>query len=233
LAVPPQQQNEAFFREVDDELRREKIEGFWVQWGRQVAVLLVVALLVLAGFLYWRHRQTMAAEANAERLTRVLASAQQGATAKAAGQIAPLKEGAPAYRAAAALLEVDFALARNDDAKAVAGLKALEADQSIGAPYRQVALVRRTAVEFDRLPPQEVVSRLTPLAQPGAPFFGTAGEMLAVAFLKQNKPDRAGALFAALAKDRMVPDSIRSRAVQMASSLGIDAVELPGEGLAR
>jgi hypothetical protein len=44
-----------------------------------------------------------------------------------------------------------------------------------------------------------------------------------------GKNDLAGPLFAGIAKDENVPQSIRSRARQMAGLLGIDAVELPAE----
>jgi hypothetical protein len=41
--------------------------------------------------------------------------------------------------------------------------------------------------------------------------------------IKQGKKDEAGRLFAAIAKDKTVPDPIRERAVQVAGSLGVDA----------
>jgi hypothetical protein len=89
--------------------------------------------------------------------------------------------------------------------------------------YRDIALIRQTALEFDALKPDDVISRLQPLAKPGNPWFGTAGEMTAMALIKQGKKDQAGRLFAAIANDKTVPDSIRSRSVQIAGSLGVDA----------
>lgn len=47
--------------------------------------------------------------------------------------------------------------------------------------------------------------------------------------MKMRKPELAGPMFAAMAKDENVPQSIRSRARQMAGLLGIDAVETPAE----
>ena len=44
-----------------------------------------------------------------------------------------------------------------------------------------------------------------------------------MALLKQGKRNEAGRLFAAIAADKNVPDTIRSRAVQIAGTLGIDA----------
>ena len=79
------------------------------------------------------------------------------------------------------------------------------------------------AEEFDKIQPQDVITRLAPLAKPGEPWFGTAGEMTALAMIKQGKRQEAGQLFAAIAKDKSVPDTIRARAVQVAGSLGVDA----------
>src|SRR3978361_634452 len=59
-------------------------------------------------------------------------------------------------------------------------------------------------------------------AQLGSAGRGVAGESLGIAYLKLHRPDLAGPVFAAVGRDRNVPDSIRTRAVQMAGSLGIN-----------
>ena len=51
--------------------------------------------------------------------------------------------------------------------------------------------------------------------------------MVAISHLKLGRNKEAGQLIAAMAKDRKVPESIRSRATQMAGSLGFDAVVEP------
>jgi hypothetical protein len=56
--------------------------------------------------------------------------------------------------------------------------------------------------------------------------------MTAMALLKQNRKAEAGRLFAQIAADKAVPDSIRSRAVQIAGTLGVDAsASLPASTL--
>jgi hypothetical protein len=47
--------------------------------------------------------------------------------------------------------------------------------------------------------------------------------MTALAMIKQGKNREAGQLYAAIAKDGGVPESIRARAMQVAGSLGVDA----------
>jgi hypothetical protein len=51
--------------------------------------------------------------------------------------------------------------------------------------------------------------------------------MLGVAYLKMRRPDLAGPVFAQVGRDPRVPESIRNRAVQMAGSLGINAIDDP------
>ena len=67
---------------------------------------------------------------------------------------------------------------------------------------------------------------MKPLAAPGEPWFGSAGEMTALALIKQGKKAEAGKLFAAIGRDQGVPEVIRGRAIQMASSLGIDTSDV-------
>ena len=47
---------------------------------------------------------------------------------------------------------------------------------------------------------------MAPLTKPGSPWFGSAGELTAMAMVKQGKKNEAGRLFAAIAADRQVPE---------------------------
>jgi hypothetical protein len=116
-----------------------------------------------------------------------------------------------------------IALQQNDRKGAVERFRAVQNDSGLPQPYRDLALVRLTTIEFDQIKPEEVITRMQPLAKAGEPWFGSAGELTAMALLRQNKKAEAGRLFAAIAFDREAPDTIRARAVQLAGSLGIDA----------
>ena len=47
--------------------------------------------------------------------------------------------------------------------------------------------------------------------------------MTALAMIKAGKTKEAGQLFATIAKDKSVPESIRNRSIQISGSLGADA----------
>ncbi|MEI9928211.1 MAG: hypothetical protein WDN44_11590 [Sphingomonas sp.] len=130
------------------------------------------------------------------------------------------------YRAMARFAEADALFAKHDTKGAAAKLAAISADTAVPRPFRDRATIQQTAIEFDAIKPDQVVSRLKDLAIPDSPWFGTAGEMVAAAYLKAGKRDLAGKMYGQLAQSKgFVPDSIRQRAVQMAGVLGVDAID--------
>ena len=221
--------NEAFLREVDDELRRDQLAAAARRWGLIAAAVILATLLAFAGWLYWQHRQTQRAGVEGEQLQAAVDQITAGQSQAAAAALTPLEKADVAgYRALAQLSQADMLLQKKDAKGAVARFAAVAGDGAIGQPFRDLATIRQTAVEYDSLPPQQVIERLRPLAVPGAPWFGSAGEMTAVAYLRQNRRDLAGKLFGQIAKSDDVPPSIRQRAVQMAGLLGVDAAPSAG-----
>ena len=123
--------------------------------------------------------------------------------------------------------QADVLLQKNDLRGAAAKFAAVANDASIGQPFRDLALVRQTSAEFDTIKPDVVVSRLRGLAVKGNPWFGSAGEMVAVSYLKMGRRDLAGTLYGQIAREPDVAETVRQRAVQMAGVLGVDAVNQP------
>lgn len=225
MAIKPVS-NEAFYREVDEELRRDQLKSVWQRFGWLIIGGVVLALVLVAGFIWWQNRQAVERGEMGETLTAVFTDVQAQKTKEVAPRLDRLaEEGTPGYRAAALLTKADVAIQEGNDAAAIAAFKSVAEDEDLAEPYRNLALIRQTTLEFDTLPAAQVVQRLQPLAQPGGPWFGSAGELVALAHLKQQQPTQAARIFAAIAKDRTLPRSIRSRAVQMAGALGVDATQ--------
>ena len=225
LAIKPVS-NETFYREVDEELRRDQVAGFWKRYGTLVIIGIVLLLAAIGGAIWWQNQRGEKAGQQGETLTAVFEDVQGGKAQTVGPRLDQLaKEGSDGYRAAALLTKADVALEAGNDAAAVAAFRQVAEDDGLAEPYRNLALIRQTAVEYDTLPPAQVIQRLQPLATAGNPWFGSAGEMVAIAYLKQQQPAKAAPIFAAMAKDKTLPRSMRSRALQMAGALGVDAVE--------
>jgi hypothetical protein len=219
VALTPQN-NEAFLREVDDELRRDQAIHVWKRYGRALIAAVVLALVALAAFLFWQHRQTAAAEREGEQLQQAFDSlGAQDAKAAAAPLAALAESSRDGYRAAARFTQADVLLQKDDLRGAAAIFAKIAEDASLAQPYRDLALIRQTSAEFDQLKPQVIVERMRPLAVAGNAWLGSAGELMAAAYLREGRRDLAGQVFARIAADAEVPSSLRQRAVQMAGVL--------------
>lgn len=220
-------EGEAFLREVDDEFRRDRMGQAWQRYGRLAIVGVAILLIAVAAGLYWRKWRADQADARATVYSQALAQMRSGQSAKAAPALAALSTARePGYRALA-LLEQAGALAQTDPVKAAAQFGAIAANADVAKPFRDLATLKGTALAFDKLAPGAVIARLSLLAQPGTPWFGTAGELTALAYLREGKPDQARVLLNAITKDTSVPQSIRGRAAQLAAGIAPTAPGAP------
>ena len=226
----PDRSEQVFLREVDEAVREDRLKRFVAQYGLWVFAVIVIGLASLAGWIFYQNSQSEDSGLRSEEYVAAIDSIRQGNLDGAAKALEPLTEAdQPGYRAAAQLLQANIALEKDNPKKAIEGYGKVAADDSLPKPFRDLALIRQTTAQFDTLKPQQVIDQPKPLAVPGNPWFGSAGEMVAISYLNMGKSDLAGPLFAQLAKDDNVPATIRSRALQMAGVEGIDAVELDND----
>ena len=223
MALTPQN-NDAFLREVDEELRRDRLNSFWTRWGLWIVAAILVGLALFGGYLYRQHRQSVEAGVEGEKLQSAYDSLAADDVAKANGSLEPLaSSGNEGYQVLAKFTQGDILLQKKNNQAAAAKFAEIAGNTAYAEPFRSLALVRQTAAEFDKLKPGIVISRLSPLAMPGSAWLGSAGEMVAISYLKMGRRDQAGQMFARIARDDTVPETIRQRAVQMASATGGNA----------
>ena len=226
----PSDPAETFVREVDENLRRDQMRDMAKAYGKWIVAAVVLFLIAIGGYLYWQNQQREQASQEAETLSAALDKAESGNVKGALADVAPIgQSSSDVNRASAELTRAALALRQNDRKTAIEIYRALAADDGLPQPYRDLATIRGTMIEYDSLKPDEVIARLSPLAEPGKPFFGSAGELVAMAMLAKGDRAGSGQLFAKIAADPKVPQTIRLRAVQIAGSLGVDATaSLPG-----
>lgn len=223
MALTPDTPDEAFLREVDENLRREQMETFAKRYGTWLIAAVVLFLAAVGGYLYWQNQKHKQAAAQSEELMAAYNDIGAGKTDSAKKRLSGLENsGSETVRALALLTEAAIALDANDRKTALSRYQTLADDSDMPEAYRNLGLIRATSLEFDDLPPEKIIAQLQPLAKPGEPWFGTAGELTAMAYLKQGHKDQAAKLFAAIAGDKNAPATLRSRAAQIAGTLGVD-----------
>lgn len=237
MALPPQSrsdklaqrdaaQQDVFLREVDEAVRQDEMFTLFQRYGKPAIAVVVVGLLALAGYLWWDHSSKQSAGEVGEQFTMALDKLDARNLPAADKELVTVEQkGGDGSAAAAKLLRAGIALEQNKQAEAAKLFAEVAADGDAPQPFRDLATIREVSINFDTLPPQQVVDRLKPLATPGNPWFGNAGELVGIAYMKQNRNDLAGPLFAAISRDKDVPDSLKRRTRQLAGLLGVDAID--------
>lgn len=218
-------EQDAFLREVDDALREQEFLDNLKRYGKQIAAGIVVILLAVGGYLFWRDSRAAQHEANSDKLTLAISRIEAGNAAGAAKDLDALIAEGGTTGTIARLTRAGASIQAGRMEEASRDFAAVAADSSAPQPYRDLATVREVALNFDKLKPEQVIAKLKPLAVPGNPWFGSAGEMTAMAHLKMGKKELAGPLLVAIVKDKDVPAALKPRIRQLAGQLGYDTID--------
>ncbi len=171
MALTPDTPNESFLREVDENLRRDRLENFAKRYGKWLIGAVILFLAAVAAYLYWQEKKQEKATAQSEQLMAIYNDIGHGNADLAKKKLQPLETAnSDVVRTLTLLTEAAIALDNNDRKTALAKYHSISGDDEIPEPYRNLALVRATSLEFDSLKPDQVIARLQPLAKPGKPM---------------------------------------------------------------
>ncbi len=213
-------------REVDEAVRTDEALSAFRRFGIPVGILVFLGLAGFAAYLYMERSQESELEAQSVALVQAIDEFEEQNDDIADGKLVPLtQEGSPGIMASARMMRAGIALqdGRLDDA--IALYDEISADETAPQPSRDAATLYSVTVQYDDLDPQEVIDRLGPLANPDNAFFGSAGELVAHAYLAQDRKEQAGPLLVQIAQAEDIPPSIQMRAAQLASAEGFDVIE--------
>lgn len=203
------------FREVEEDVRRERVQKFWKAYGNYVIALGVLAFVALGGWQLWqRHldqqrRQFSAAFTAAQRVTNPQA---------AASAFGDMASDAPAGYASVAQLSEAGAMYAAGQRKEGLDLYKQIADADSGT-VGSVARLRAAWILADSATRADLATLLEPLNKPGNPWRENAQEVLAYADYHALDMKSARAKYDALAMDAEAPDALRARAKAMAAFL--------------
>ena len=213
-------------REIDEAVRQDEVGEFIESYGRPLLALVVGGLVAFGGYLWWDGRQEAEMEKGSEDLIAALDQVQAGNLDSASAAAATLAEtNTDGPGSAATMLRAGIALEQNKASEAATLFAEVADDDNAPPALRDLAKIRAMTATFDERDPAEVIAEMSALAVPGNPWFGSAAELVAQAHLEAGDTQKAGEMFAEIAKSDDVPESLRSRARQMAGLHGVDAIE--------
>jgi hypothetical protein len=203
------------FREVEEDVRREKLGKFWKAYGDYVIALAAVIIIGIAGWQLWQRYEARQRDA----ASVAFATAQRISDPKAAAvAFADLAKTAPkGYRLLARLEQAHSMLASGQRDGALALYKEI-ANEDKGGPGA-VARLRQGWALADTSSRADLETLLAPLRDPAGAWKQLADEILAYSDYHNNQMAKAADEFVALANDTGAPAQLRVRAKAMGDFL--------------
>lgn len=223
------------FREVDEELRSDRMRALWRRFAPFVIGGAVAIVLLVAANEGWSwYSNSRSAEASQE-LYAALDTAENGDLAGAQAQLdAIAANGSGGYPVLAEFRKAALLAEQGDSAAAVAAYDALASNQS-NARLRELALLLAGQVLVDSGTIADVEARLGTLATDDSQMRRPARELLGLAQYKAGDFAAAQASFEAVLNDQQVQAPTRSRISYYLAQLlseGAVVAETPAEGAA-
>ena len=202
------------FREIDEEVRRDRAMQFWERYQTWIIALAIIVVVAAGGWRYWQYQNRMAAEAAGAQFEKAVSLERDGKMKEAEQAYAEIaKSGAAGYRMLSRLREAATTAAR-EPAAAIKQFEAIGADQTLDPLIRDAARLRAAMLQVDgETPFAEIEKSLTPLAAPTGVYRHTARELLALAAVKANNYEAATKWLDMVVADPQAPNALRQRVV--------------------
>jgi len=209
------------FREVDEDLRHERYQKLWRQYGRYVIGVAVAIVVVVAGYEGWTGYVRSQRAAEGARFAAALSLVRTGKTAEAGDAFAGLARDAGAgYMLLARLQEAARRAEAGDAASAVAIYDALAADDGLDPAFHGLAIILATLHGLDSGETGAMTARLAPLLAADSPWRHSARELTGLIALRAGDIARGRAVLRQLADDAEAPQGMRGRATELLAVLG-------------
>lgn len=206
-------QDDGFLREVEEELRRERLEKIWRQYGTYIIAAAALIVFGVLTYKYLENRRIVAAQTEGARYEDALTLASGGKEGSAAKEFENMAaEGASGYRALARLQLAGAQMKDGKTAEALATYEALANDASADNLLRQYALLQAAALRLGEADFPEMQNRLAPLMGDESPWRYSARELLGLAAFKAGNIKEARTILTPLLVDQQTPKSILDRA---------------------
>ncbi len=209
------------FREVDEDVRKDKFTLLWQRYGILVVGGAVLIVVVTAAITLWKTYSADQRMTQGGAYQNALTLLDAGDAGGAAAAFAALAEGGSSGYAGAVRLRVAEAkLAAKDTAGAVEVYDALAADGGVEQVWRDLGALYAVIHLMDTASVDDLRARLDPLVGAEAPWRHSARELAAILAKRAGDLATARVGFTELADDPTAPPGLRARAAEVLAAMG-------------
>ncbi len=209
------------FREVDEDLRKDKLQALWKRYGAVVIAGCVALVLGTAGSVFWRDYQAGQRSADSARFAAAIDLVERGDNAAAVDAFVALADDAGGGYALLARFHEAAARAETGDGRgAVAVYDGIAADGGPDQVYRDLAALMAAMQLANSASAADIETRLQALLADDNPWRFSARELIAAVAVREGRTAAAVESFRTLAEADEAPPGLRARARQMLDALG-------------
>lgn len=218
--------DDSFIREVEEELRSDRLKSFWDNYKYFVIGGAVAIVVATAGYRYWQHYTNSVAAASGDRFLAAINFSNDGKHDEAIAELEGLSSDGSGQYPALAKIRLAAEYAKNGDPeKAIEAFNSIADDSGFDETLRKVARLRAGLLLVDHGDYDAVSERLQSMADTGKSFRHSAREALGLAAWKAKKYDEALIWFTSIDEDVQAPQGVRERARIMLALLAGKGVE--------
>ncbi|WFR94261.1 tetratricopeptide repeat protein [Rhizobium tumorigenes] len=217
--------DDSFIREVNEELRSDRMQFVWRRFGRLIIGFAVLVVIGTAGYVGYRYWATHQAGDNGDKFLAALALADQNKTDDALAALAAIeKDGKGAYPLLASMRAASLQAQKGDTSGAVAAFTAISKQSGVPSVIADAARLRAAFLLVDTGTYQQVSALAEEMAVPASAFRHSAREVLGLSAYKAGDFAKARQWFQAIVSDQQSPRNIANRAQMM-----LDNIEASGK----
>ncbi|MEC7835313.1 MAG: tetratricopeptide repeat protein [Pseudomonadota bacterium] len=208
------------FKEVDEELREERLTKIWKRIGPYVIGILSGTIIITSAVIGYREYDETQRQNWGVQFAEAMNLSEEGNWQESLDLFEALTEKTNLGYKTLSLFQAASLYAKNGNKE-----KALEIYQSLESKaldenFRDLATLMLIYLQFDNADPEILEKRIEKLASKGNPWYYNAMELKGFLFAKQKNKEKQIEIFNILSKDNKAPEGVRTRANDMLAILG-------------
>jgi len=212
--------DESFFREVEEDYRREQTVKFFKTYGSYLIGGAFVILAIVGGYKYETQRRAAEGAKGGDALANAQNLIDAGNRDEAEKALATLAGNGPgAYRVLARLHAAAESVANKHLESALQDYRGVVDDAVAPSALRDFARIQIAALSVDKESYESLARQLEALRSGTSEWRFAAKEILGLAAYKEGKKDEAEQLFREIMSDGEAPAGMRQRAQVMLALL--------------
>ncbi len=211
---------DAFIREIDEELKNEKIKKLWDKYGLFIILFVVVAVFSAVSFETFQAWKDKRNQEMSDSFAYALNLQNQGRFAESQEVLTSIKNSNRGiYTNIAQMQIVNLLIEQKQFDKAISELEQIVADEAFNPQMRDVARLKLASYKLNTASAEEINALLAPLTDKQNVWNNTAKELLAMRALRDNDPAQALNIYKDISGNSKTTDTLQSRVQDMINVL--------------